>query len=46
MAVGFTSRSDILGLKNTLMGLAALSAVNLLLILRIFRPPPSTTGQS
>jgi MFS transporter, FHS family, glucose/mannose:H+ symporter len=44
MAVGFTSRSDILGLKNTLLGLALLSAVNLLLILRIFRRSPSSTG--
>lgn len=44
MAVGFTSRSDILGLKNTLLGLALLSVVNLLLILRIFRRSPSSTG--
>jgi FHS family glucose/mannose:H+ symporter-like MFS transporter len=46
MTVGFTSRPDILGLKNTLLGLAVLSAVNLLLILRIFRRSPSKNGQS
>jgi len=46
MTVGFTSRPDILGLKNTLLGLAVLSAVYLLLILRIFRPSPSKSGQS
>ncbi|UCF99946.1 MAG: MFS transporter [Spirochaetaceae bacterium] len=37
MVIGFTSRADILGLKNSLLGLSALSVLNLLLILRIFR---------
>jgi fucose permease len=40
MAVGFSSRPDILGLKNTLLGLSVLTALNLLLILRIFRRHP------
>jgi fucose permease len=44
MVVGFTSRPDILGLKNTLLGLAALTALNLLVILRIFRRHPSVAG--
>jgi fucose permease len=37
LVIGFTSRPDILGLRRSLFGLAVLSLLNLLLIMRIFR---------
>jgi len=40
--LGFTSRPAVLGLKNSLLGLTVLTALNLLLILRIFRRSPAT----
>ena len=43
VAIGFTSRPEILGLRRSLLALTVLSAANLLLILRIFRRSPASS---
>jgi hypothetical protein len=41
LAIGFTSRPDILGLRRSLLGLTVISLLNLVLVLRIFRGSPA-----
>jgi fucose permease len=39
LVIGFTSKASVLGLRKSLLGLALVSILNLLLILRIYRRP-------